>query len=70
MSRISWRCQPGVLVNWAVVRDPGTIFERIEEIAERNAQAYGLLEDCRSAEPDAEFDLMRVLRNGTLTTEF
>ena len=70
MLKLSERCLPGVLIHWAVVREPGTLFERIEEIAEKRGQAYGLLEDCRESDPDVVFDLMRVLRDGSLTTEF
>ena len=52
-------------VNFCVVSNPGTLFERIEDYCQNLRQAV----ECKDCY-DAPTDIMKVLPNGELTTEF
>lgn len=52
-------------VNYAVVSNPGTLFERIEDYCQTMPQAI----ECKGCY-DCPADIMKVMPNGDLTTEF
>lgn len=52
-------------INFAVVSNPGTIFERIEDYCQTMAQAV----ECKGCYDDPA-DIMKVMPTGELTTEF
>jgi hypothetical protein len=56
---------PSQGVHFAVVSNPGTMFERVEDYAQNLKQAV----ECQGCY-DAPVDVMKVLPNGELTTEF
>ncbi len=56
---------PSQGVNFAVVSNPGTIFERIEDYCQTLKQAI----ECKGCYDDPA-DVMRVLPTGELTTEY
>lgn len=52
-------------MNYAVVSNPGTLFERIEDYCQTMPQAI----ECKACY-DCPTDIMKVMPNGDLTTEF
>ncbi len=56
---------PSQGVHFAVVSNPGTMFERIEDYCQRFNEAV----ECKSCYDDPA-DIMKILPNGELTTEF
>lgn len=58
------KLSPSQGVNFAVVSNPGTMFERIEDYCQTLKQAI----ECKTCYDDPT-DVMRVLANGELTTE-
>jgi len=59
------KLRPSQGVHFAVVSNPGTMFERIEDYAQTLKQAV----ECQQCYDDPA-DVMKVLPNGELTTEF
>lgn len=59
------KLRPSQGVNFAVVSNPGTLFEKIEDYAQNMAQALEA-KDCH----DEPTYIMRILADGQLTTEF
>ncbi len=62
------RVSPPPCAKFAVVINPGTLFQQVDQYCSTRQNAEAWARDTR--EPGLEVDVMKVMPNGTLTTEF